>query len=120
MIQKLFLIVCRRPPYGESFARAALDTAMAAAAFDQKVMILFFGDGVTQLLKHQDSSAIAQKSLEKQLSALPLYDVNEIYVDAAALYERGIDASDLSLTATPLNSKDIAALLARSDIALNF
>lgn len=120
MTQKQFLIVCRRPPYGESFAREALDAAMAAAAFDQRVAILFLGSGVTQLFKQQSSATIAQKSLEKQLSALPLYDVNEIYVDAEALHQYHVSANDLSLPATPLNCDAIAALIARADIALNF
>ncbi len=78
MTSKQFLIICRRAPYGESYAREALDVAMAAAAFDQRIAMLFLGDGVTQLFKRQDSAALTQKSLEKQLSALPLYDVNEL------------------------------------------
>jgi tRNA 2-thiouridine synthesizing protein C len=120
MTQKQFLIVCRHPPYGVSFAREALDVAMAAAAFDQRVAMLFLGDGVMQLLNQQNSEAIAQKSLEKQLSALPLYDVNDIYVDADTLCERGFDVSHLSLPAKPLNRNDIVALISRCDIALNF
>lgn len=120
MTKKQFLIVCRRPPYGESYAREALDVAMAAAAFDQRVAMLFLGDGVMQLLNRQDGDAIAQKSLEKQLSALPLYDVNDIYVDVDALRERGFSTNNLSLPAKPLNRDDIAALISRSDIALNF
>jgi tRNA 2-thiouridine synthesizing protein C len=120
MTQKMFLIVCRRPPYGESFAREALDVAMAAAAFDQQVAMLFLGDGVTQLRAQQESGEIMQKSLQKQLSALPLYDVTDIYVDAEALSERGLNTSALSLPAKPLDRYDIAALLARCDIALNF
>ena len=119
-MQKQFLIVCRCPPYGDSFAREALDVAMAAAAFDQRVAMLFLGDGVMQLLDHQNSGAIAQKSLEKQLSALPLYDVSNIYVDADALHERGFSTSNLSLPAKPLSRNDIAALISRCDIALNF
>lgn len=120
MTSKQFLIICRRAPYGDSYAREALDVAMAAAAFDQRIAMLFLGDGVAQLFTCQDSAALAQKSLEKQLSALPLYDVNELYVDEEALAERGVDATDLSLPAQPLDRNAIAALIARADIALNF
>lgn len=120
MKQKHFLVVCRHPPYGESFAREALDVAMAAAAFDQKISMLFLGDGVLQLATAQLPAAIEQKSLEKQLGALALYDIDDIYVDAEACTERKLGAGDLSLPATPLNRDAIAALLSRCDIALNF
>ena len=93
---------------------------MAAAAFDQSVAMLFLGDGVLQLLNRQNSEGIAQKSLEKQLGALPLYDVNEIYVDADALRERGFDTEHCSLLVKPLSRNEIAALISRCDIALNF
>ncbi|MDB6062105.1 MAG: tRNA 2-thiouridine(34) synthase TusC [Verrucomicrobiaceae bacterium] len=120
MTRKHFLVVCRRPPYGESFAREAIDVAMAAAAFDQQVALLFLGDGVLQLINRQDGAAISQKSFEKQLSALPLYDVNTIYIDSDALDKRKLSASDLSLPVTLLNRDEITALLSRSDFALNF
>lgn len=119
-IRKQFLIVCRQAPYGNSFAREALDVAMAAAAFDQAVAILFLGDGVLQLCRKQNSAEIQQTSLEKQLSALPLYDVTDIYVDTESLQQRGLDAADLSLPAQALDRNAIAALIARCDIALNF
>ena len=120
MNSKRFLIVCRRPPYGESYAREALDVALAAAAFEQPVALLFLGDGVTQLLSAQDSTAIAEKSLEKQLGALPLYDIDDIYVDASTLRERGFSMDNLSLPAQPLETDAVAALLQRHDIVLNF
>jgi len=120
MNAKQFLIVCRRAPYGDSFAREALDTAMAAAAFDQRVALLFLGDGVTQLLRAQDAAAIGQKTFEKQLGALPLYDINTIYADQAALEQRHFGADDLSLPAELLDLDAIIALIAGSDITLNF
>lgn len=120
MNTKRYLIIFRHPPYGESFAREALDVALAAAAFDQPVALLFFGDGVTQLLNAQNSHAINEKSLEKQLSALPLYDINTIYVDAHALQQRGFSLADLSLPAQPVGDSEINSLLASHDIVLNF
>lgn len=120
MKTKRYLIICRRPPYGESYAREALDVALATAAFDQPVALLFLGDGVTQLLSAQDSATIGEKSFEKQLSALPLYDINSLYVDADALRQRGIEAMDLSLPAQVLNSDEISVLINEHDVVLNF
>lgn len=120
MIKKTFLIVCHRPPYGESFAREALDVAMAAAAFDQSVAMLFLGDGVLQLLNAQHGDAIGQKSHDKQLSALPLYDVDTLYVDAEALQARQLDAADLILPVQPLSTAEISALFTAHDVVLGF
>jgi tRNA 2-thiouridine synthesizing protein C len=120
MIKKRFLIVCRQPPYGASFAREALDVAMAAAAFDQPVAMLFLGDGVLQLIAEQHSESIGQKAHDKQLSALPLYDVETLYVDGEALQARQLKAADLVLPAQLLGPTEISALLADHDIVLGF
>lgn len=120
MKQKRILIVCRRPPYGESFAREALDVAMAGAAFDQSIALLFLDAGVTVLAKNQHSEGICEKSLEKQFAALPLYDVNELYIDADALQQYRLTVEDLSLPAQHLDANAITQLLERSDIVLNF
>lgn len=120
MTRKQFLIVCRHPPYGSSLARDALDVAMATAAFDQKVAMLFLGDGVLQLLNAQDGAAIGQKSHDKQLGALPLYDVDALYVDAQSLHMHGVNSADLVLPAQLLTDAEIANLFASHDIVLGF
>lgn len=117
---KSFLIVCRHPPYGQSLARDALDMALATAAFDQKIALLFLGDGVLQLIDAQNGGAIGQKSHAKQLSALPLYDVDALYVDARSLGERGLDSADLVLPVQLLSDTEIASLYAAHDIVLGF
>lgn len=120
MNTKRYLIICRRPPYGESYAREALDVALAAAAFDQPVTLLFLGDGVMQLLKAQDTIAIGEKSFEKQLSALPLYDIDTMYIDAHALNQRGFTIADLSLSTQTVSENEIVALVKNHDVVLNF
>jgi tRNA 2-thiouridine synthesizing protein C len=120
MIKKSFLIVCRRPPYGESYAREALDVALAYAAFDQAVALLFLGDGVLQLIAPQQGERIDQKAHDKQLSALPLYDIETLYVDAQALQARSIESADLILPVQALSAAEISALFAVHDVVLGF
>ncbi len=74
MDPKRILIICRKAPYGNSLANAALNVALATSVFDQTLALLFMGDGVWQLMPGQDSMGIAHKNLSKQLSALPLYN----------------------------------------------
>lgn len=117
---KQWLLVCRQPPYGNALARAALDMALAAAAFEQRVSLLFMGDGVWQLQRGQDGVAICQKDFDRQLAALPLYDVSTIYVDAEALKQRGMEPSLLVLDAMPLTAQEMGRLMERHDLVLNF
>ena len=119
-IKKSFLLICRHAPYGQSLAREALDVALTAATFDQPVAMLFMGDGVLQLVKSQRPAAIAQKALDKQLAALPLYDVETIYVEAEALLARGLTPADLALPVQALHGDDIARQIDAHDIVLGF
>lgn len=117
---KRFLIMSRRPPYGSAHAREALDAALTTAVFEQPVAMLFLDDGVYQLLKDQDSAAIAQKNLAATLGALPLYDIDRIYVCARALRERGLDPQQLVAAVEPLEAGDIADLIRQHDLVLSF
>ena len=71
---KQLLVVVRHSPYGSSLARASLDVALAAAAFEQPVKLLFMGDGVLQLLPGQDSQAIGQKNIGRLLLVWTKYE----------------------------------------------
>ena len=114
------LVVIRQTPYGSSLARASLDVALAAAAFDQAVALLFLGEGVLQLLPDQDSTAIDKKNIAKLIASLPLYDIESIYVDAAALTRYAITAGELPQTVTPLDKDGIRALMAQHQHLLGF
>lgn len=89
------LVVTRHPQLGRSLARAALDTALATAAFDQPVNLLFLGAGVLQLLPEQDSSAVGVRNLRKVIDSMPLYDLEQCYVDADAAQRYGLISADL-------------------------
>jgi len=118
--KKELLVVVRHSPYGSSLARASLDVALAAAAFEQPVKLLFMGDGVLQLLPEQDSRAIGQKNIGRLLSSLPLYDIDMVYVDAEAVARHGIDLDSAQLPARALNERAIHQLMIGCDHLLGF
>jgi len=91
------LVVCRSAPYGRSRARDAVDVAMAFAAFDQPVTLLFLGDGVLALASGQRPAPEFSRSLDKLLGTLADYGIEEVHADAAALAARGLDAQALAL-----------------------
>lgn len=119
-MKKSFLLICRHAPYGGATAREALDVALTAATFDQTVSMLFLGDGVLQLMQGQLPAAIAQKALDKQLAALPLYDIETIYAEADALTARGLTSADCALPVQTLSAAQIPQQIGAHDIVLGF
>jgi tRNA 2-thiouridine synthesizing protein C len=101
-IKKSVLIVLTHSPYGTSLARASLDVALANAAFEQPVDLLFLGDGVLQLQPDQDGKSLGIKNRGRQLASLPLYDIDSVYVDAEAS-----DRYNLDLKHAPLDSQAV-------------
>ncbi len=114
------LIHCRRGPYASTLGRAAIDLALAAAIFEQPVLLLFSGDGVWQLVNGQDGSTLGQKTPTRLLESLPLYGIEQLHVDAESLAQRGLDAAALALPARVLDVSQREALLGSADRIFGF
>lgn len=118
---KKILFITRHAPYGSSIAKEALDAVLAASVYDQMLSLLFMDDGIFQLLAHQNSSGIEQKSFAAMLPVFSLYDVENIFVHHESLQERGISEDELLLKpAGILDSAAVSALLAQQDQLLSF
>lgn len=113
---KTITFIARSTPYGNGRARALLDMVLSTAVFEQRVNLVFMDDGVWQLARGQQAKAIDAKDLGAALSALPLYDVQHIYVDERALLERGLSVEDLVIPASPCDDAHIANLIQHSDV----
>lgn len=118
--KKSFLIINRRAPYGSSSARDALDVALTVSVFEQPLSLLFLDDGVLQLLPDHQPAGISQKNLSANLAMLAMYDIDQIFVSAAALEQRGFSPESLALDARLLSDDDIAALVQQHDQVLTF
>ena len=117
---KSVLVVIRHPPYGSSLGRSGLDTALATAAFDQPVDLLFLGDGVLSLQPGQDSAVLGLKNSGRLLASLPLYDIERVYADARAVERYAMVADEFPVTTELLDSRGIQALLNDHDHLLGF
>ena len=82
MTKQQFLILVRATPYGSHLPRAAIDVALTAAAFEQKVAFVFIDEGVLQLANDQETGQAGMKNIGNMLPALRLYDVETVYVHA--------------------------------------
>lgn len=89
------LIIIDQPPYGTWAGREALDMAFSLAAFDQSVSLLFMGAGVNWLRTSQETSGIEQKSVEKNLSAAPIFGVEAIHADTESCAQYGLGLENM-------------------------
>lgn len=94
-VQKKFLYVNRRAPYGSIYALESLEVVLIGAAFDQNVALAFLDDGVYQIIKGQDTSGIGMKNFSPTFRALGDYEVTKLYVEKESLEERGLSPDDL-------------------------
>lgn len=95
MAVKKFMYVNRKAPYGTVYALESLEVVLIGAAFDQDVSLAFIGDGVYELTKGQNTTAIGQKNFSPVYAALGDYEVTKIYVERESLEERGLTLDDL-------------------------
>ena len=117
---KKLLFISRKAPYGCATAKECLDAILAASAYDQDLGLLFMGDGVFQLKKEQQPEQRQQKNISATLPVLPMYDIEDIYLQASALAERGLTADDLVMPVKALNNNEIRDLMAQQDQLLSF
>jgi tRNA 2-thiouridine synthesizing protein C len=134
MASKRFLYVNRKAPHGSIYALESLEVVLIGAAFEQEVTLAFIDDGVYQLLKNQDSSAIGSKNFSPTYRALGDYDVNRIFVERESLELRGLSREDLMpLTWEDedddwaekdsihvVGSAELAEIIEQQDVLLNF
>ncbi len=114
------LLCCTQPPYGQGQAHAALDVALAFAAFDQAISLLFLDQGVLQLLSAQQSEFIGQKNIAKILSSLSLYGIEHVYADEQAMNRLGLTADKCVVDVKLLDQAQIHQLHDSASVILNF
>jgi len=117
---KKVLLILRQSPYSSSFAKSALDTALATAAFDAPLTLLFLGDGVLQLIAGQAADVIGQRNLVKQLASLPLYGVHEVFVDTDSAQRYCIDLALCPVPTKAVSESEISVLMGSHDHLLSF
>lgn len=109
------LYIAASDPYQSARAQTLLDALLVAASFGAEVSVLFQGPGLLQLLPGHASAALGKRSLPAQLSALPLFDVDRLYVDDedAQRYDLTL-AQDIG-NLQPLERAELAGFLRQFD-----
>ena len=114
-MQRRVLFLITHAPHRGAVAAETLDELLIGAAFEQHVSVLFIGDGAYQLVDGGDPASSAARGYK----ALPTYDVSEVFVERAALKQRGLDSRRFVIEARPLARSDIQRLVAAQDVVVS-
>lgn len=105
-------IIQRQSPFNHSSGREALDLALALAAVEHQLTIIFTGDAVYQLLDYNPATEFALKRYQQSFKLFGLYDIEHLYVCQASLQQRQLDSNQLSVAAKPVDASQMQQLLA--------
>ncbi|HHK73779.1 MAG TPA: sulfurtransferase complex subunit TusC [Rhizobiales bacterium] len=94
-VEKKFMFLNRKAPYGTIYALEMLETVLISAAFDQDVTLVFMDDGVYQLKKGCDTKAVNMKNFSATYKALGDYDISKLFVEKESMEARGLTLDDL-------------------------
>ena len=97
-------------------ANETIDLMLVSGVFEQPTSVVFIGNGVWQLVG--DGSKIERKDTARALNALPMYDVESLYVDETSLAERGIAFADIDLPVQAISSSEVTQLLHDHDVVI--
>jgi len=107
-MSKKIAFICSRGPHGHAAGREGLDALLATSAMTESLALFLIGDGVLQLLKGQQPTAILQRHYAPTFKILELYDIEEVYVCADSLAERGVTREDLLIPVECLSRTEMA------------
>ncbi|MED5523758.1 sulfurtransferase complex subunit TusC [Gallaecimonas pentaromativorans] len=120
MVDKAMAVIFTAPPFAGSFGREALDTVLAASAYEAPLSLIFTGDALWQLVKGQDPLQAGSKDYLSTFKALALYDIDAVYVSQKDLAARQLTQDDLSIEVSELDDQEIRELLATQDCIYRF
>ena len=105
--------IFQSPPHSTTKGREGLDAILATASYSDNIGLFFVGDGVFQLLEHQEPEAILSRDYIASFSMLGFYDIKEIFVSDMALLNRGIDKERLCI-----NTHSVSSNVMRQQLSL--
>ena len=92
-----------------------LDIVLMAAAFDQRVVLVFEGDGVYALMNKQQPDVVGLKDNALIFKALSIYDINDISVEKESMQARAISVDQLLIPVLATSRHEIKQRLQSAD-----
>lgn len=118
---KKFAFVFTSAPHGNASGREGLDALLATSALTDDIHVFFLSDGVCQLIANQKTDEILVRDYISTFKILPLYDIENLYICADSLKERGIsEKSEWVIDANILSAAQISEKISACDVVLKF
>ena len=129
-VQKNFMFVNRKAPYGSIYALEALEMVLISAAFEQNAVIAFIDDGVYQIVKGQDTKAVGMKNFSPTFGVIEMEkeDAEEdpdidmvwrIVVEKESMEARGLDAGDFVVDVEVLDAEALGELMNQQQVVIS-
>ena len=115
---KNILYIISKSPYSGVQSFELIDSAMVSAIFENNVSILFRAEGVWSLISDQNGELLNSKTHSKVLSALPSYEIDNIYFCEDSINERRINRDQIDIPVKPLSLNEQQQLIANQDIVM--
>lgn len=118
---KRVAFVFRSAPHGSTSGREGLDALLATSALSDDIGVFFVGDGVLQLLPNQQPAKVLGRDYIATFRILPLYDIEQCFLCADSLSERGLSAqSSWVIDVEVLDPGVLREKLNQYDVVLTF
>jgi tRNA 2-thiouridine synthesizing protein C len=118
-VKTIFFII-NKPIHGNVCSQEFLDVALMAAAFDQRVTMLFEGVGVNALLKNQQPEALGLKQVSPVLSALSIYNIDEVLVEKESMELWGLAHEQFVIPVKSMSRIELNKQLNSADVVFSF
>ncbi len=112
--------VFRSHPHSSAKGREGLDALLAASAYSDNIAVFFIGEGVTQLVANQNTTAIYSRDYSPAFKLMALYDIEEVYTCLESIKAQGLSSTSLIIDTQCLAQKELKAQLQRCDKLLAF
>ena len=117
---KTVAIINTQAPFSSAAGKEALDAALIFGSYEQAISLFFMADGVFQVIGDQNATAIETKDYLKTFSALPFYDIENIYVCQESLTERNLSANFHLDNVQVLSNDDFSQRLHQHNVIYRF
>lgn len=119
-LMKRIAFVFSTAPHGSASGREGLDALLATSALTEALGVFFISDGVFQLLPGQKPDAVLARDYIATFKLFDLYDIDQCWICAASLRERGLENINFVVDATPLEPVALRRELGNYDVILRF
>jgi len=115
---KNILYIISKSPYSGIKSFELIDSAMVSAIFENNISILFRAEGVWSLLSDQNGELLNYKTYSKVLSALPTYEIDNLYFCEDSINERQINREQIDIPVKSLSLSEQQQLIGNQDIVM--